>query len=86
VTHPSGIPVFQRFSRRSQAFKIDKDDVRRFGIRRSRSMESAIDGELGQVDTGRDVIRGAGPSTPRAFRNGMREFGHVEEGEEIREC
>jgi hypothetical protein len=30
VTHPSGIPVFERFFRSVASIKIDKNDVRRF--------------------------------------------------------
>jgi hypothetical protein len=30
VTHPSGIPVFERFFRSVASIKIDRNDVRRF--------------------------------------------------------
>ena len=30
MTHPSGIPVFERFFRSVASIKIDKNDVRRF--------------------------------------------------------
>jgi hypothetical protein len=30
VTHPSGIPVFERFFRSVASINIDKNDVRRF--------------------------------------------------------
>jgi Domain of unknown function (DUF1931) len=57
MTHPSGIPVFERFFRSIGSVKIDKNDVRRFRKFVDEQIDNiAIAGRDSAKWNGRDVI------------------------------
>jgi hypothetical protein len=86
VTHPSGIPVFERFFRSVASIKIDKNDVRRF----HEFIDEEIDGIAIAAGNsakwnGRDVIVPQDLPITKGIQERMREFDKLEEAEEIRE-
>lgn len=57
MTHPSGIPVFERFFRSVANIKIDRNDVRRFRELLDEQIDDiAISGRTSAKSNGRDVI------------------------------
>lgn len=57
MTHPSGIPVFQRFFRSVASIKIDKNDVKRFRTFIDEEIDDiAIAGRNSATWNRRDVI------------------------------
>jgi hypothetical protein len=86
VTHPSGIPVFQRFFRSVASIKIDKNDVRRFREFIDEEIDDiAISGRNSATWNGRDVIVAQDLPITKGVQERMREFDKLEEAEEIRE-
>ena len=86
MTHPSGIPVFDRFFRSVAGIKIDKNDVRRFREFVDEQIdEIVIAGRNSAKWNGRDVIVAQDLPITKGVQERMREFGKVEEAEEIRE-
>jgi hypothetical protein len=86
VTHPSGIPVFQRFFRSVASIKIDKSDVRRFQEFIDEEIDDiAIAGRNSATWNGRDVIVAQDLPITKGVQERMREFDKLEEAEEIRE-
>ena len=86
MTHPSGVPVFERFFRSVAGIKIDKNDVRRF----HEFIDEQIDGIAMAARNsakwnGRDVIVPQDLPITRGIQERMREFDKLEEAEEIRE-
>jgi hypothetical protein len=86
VTHPSGIPVFERFFRSVASIKIDKNDVRRFREFVDEQIDDiAIAGRNSAKWNGRDVIVAQDLPITKGIQERMREFDKLEEAEEIRE-
>jgi hypothetical protein len=86
VTHPSGIPVFERFFRSVASIKIDKNDVRRFREFVDEQIdEIAIAGRNSAKWNRRDVIVAQDLPITKGVQERMREFDKLEEAEEIRE-
>jgi len=86
VTHPSGIPVFERFFRSVASIKIDKNDVRRFRQFVDEQIDDiAIAGRNSAKWNGRDVIVAQDLPMTKGIQERMREFDKLEEAEEIRE-
>ena len=85
MTHPSGIPVFERFFRSVASIKIDKNDVRRFREFVDEQIDDiAIAGRNSAKWNGRDVIVAQDLPITKGVQERMREFDKVEEAEEIR--
>jgi len=85
VTHPSGIPVFERFFRSVANVKIDKNDVRRFREFVDEQIDDiAIAGRNSAKQNGRDVIVPQDLPITKGVQERMREFDKLEEAEEIR--
>jgi hypothetical protein len=86
VTHPSGIPVFERFFRTVASIDIDKNDVRRFREFVDELIDDiAIAGRNSAKWNGRDVIVAQDLPITKGLQERMREFDKLEEAEEIRE-
>ena len=86
MTHPSGIPVFERFFRSVASIKIDKNDVRRFREFVDEQIDDiAIAGRNSAKWNGRDVIVPQDLPITTGVQERLREFDKVEEAEEIRE-
>jgi hypothetical protein len=86
VTHPSGIPVFERFFRSVASIKIDKNDVRRFREFVDEQIDDiAIAGRNSAKWNGRDVVVPQDLPITKGVQERMREFDKLEEAEEIRE-
>ena len=86
MTHPSGIPVFERFFRSVARIKIDKNDVRRFREFVDEQIDDiAIAGRNSAKWNGRDVIVAQDLPITKGVQDRMREFDKLEEAEEIRE-
>lgn len=86
MTHPSGIPVFQRFFRSTASVKIDKNDVKRFRAFIDEVIDDvAIAGRNSATWNGRDVIVAQDLPITRGIQERMREFDKLEEANEIRE-
>jgi hypothetical protein len=86
VTHPSGIPVFQRFFRSVTGIKIDKNDVRRFREFIDEEIDDiAISGRNSATWNGRDVVVAQDLPITKGVQERMREFDKLEEAQEIRE-
>jgi hypothetical protein len=86
VTHPSGIPVFERFFRSVASIKIDKSDVRRFREFVDEQIDDiAIAGRNSAKWNGRDVVVAQDLPITKGIQERMREFDKLEEAEEIRE-
>jgi hypothetical protein len=86
VTHPSGIPVFQRFFRSVASIKIDKNDVRRFREFIDEEIDDiAISGRNSARWNSRDVVVAQDLPITKGVQERMREFDKLEEAREIRE-
>ena len=86
MTHPSGIPVFERFFRSVASIKIDKNDIRRFREFVDEQIDDiAIAGRNSAKWNGRDVIVAQDLPITKGIQERMREFDKLEEAEEIRE-
>ncbi|MGA8331610.1 MAG: DUF1931 family protein [Mycobacterium sp.] len=86
MTHPSGIPAFERFFRSVARIKIAKNDVRRFREFVDEQIDDiAIAGRNSAKWNGRDVIVPQDLPITKGVQERMREFDKLEEAEEIRE-
>jgi hypothetical protein len=86
VTHPSDIPVFERFFRSVASIKIDKNDVRRLREFVNEQIDDiAIAGRNSAKWNGRGVIVAQDLPITKGIQERMREFDKLEEAEEIRE-
>jgi hypothetical protein len=86
MTHPSGIPAFERFFRSVASIKIAKNDVRRFREFVDEQIDDiAIAGRNSAKWNGRDVVVPQDLPITKGVQERMREFDKLEEAEEIRE-
>lgn len=86
MTHPSGVPVFERFFRSVASIDIDKNDVRRFRNFIDQMIDDiAITGRASAKWNGRDVIAPQDLPITKGIQERMREFDKLDEAEEIRE-
>jgi hypothetical protein len=86
MTHPSGIPTFERFFRSVASIKIDKNDVRRFREFVDEQIDDiAIGGRNSAKRNGRDVVVAQDLPITKGVQERMREFDKLEEAEQIRE-
>src|ERR1700759_772399 len=86
MTHPSGIPAFERFFRSVASVKIHKNDVRRFRAFVDEQIDDiAIAGRNSAKWNGRNVIAAQDLPITKGVQERMREFDKMEEAEEIRE-
>ncbi|AGB26599.1 protein of unknown function (DUF1931) [Mycobacterium sp. JS623] len=86
MTHPSGIPVFERFFRSVASVKIDKNDVRRFREFVDEQIDDiAIAGRNSAKSNGRDVVVPQDLPITKGVQERIREFDKLEEADEIRE-
>jgi hypothetical protein len=86
VTHPSGIPVFERFFRTVAGVDIDKNDIRRFhGFVDELIDDLAISGRNSAKMNGRDVVEPQDLPIGKGLQERMREFDKLEEADGIRD-
>jgi hypothetical protein len=86
MTHPSGIPVFERFFRSVASIDIDKNDVRRFREFIDEEIDAiAIAARDSAKWNGRDVIARQDLPITKGVQERMREFDKLDEADEIRE-
>ncbi|WP_111510749.1 DUF1931 family protein [Mycobacterium kyogaense] len=86
MTHPSGIPVFERFFRAVASVDIDKNDIRRFQSFIDELVDDlAISGRNSAKMNERDVIAAQDLPITKGLQERMREFDKLDEAEEIRE-
>ena len=86
MTHPSSIPVFERFFRSVASIKIDKNDIRRFREFVDEQIDDiAIAARNSAKWNGRDVIVAQDLPITKGIQERIREFDKLEEAEEIRE-
>jgi hypothetical protein len=86
MTHPSGIPAFERFFRSVGSVTIHKNDVRRFREFVDEQIDDiAIAGRNSAKWNGRDVVVAQDLPITKGVQERMREFDKLEEAEEIRE-
>ena len=85
MSHPTGIPLLERFFRSAAGIKVDKNDLRRF----QEFVDEQIDGvSIAGRDAakwnGRDVIEPQDLPITRGVQERMREFDKLEEADEVR--
>lgn len=86
MTHPSHIPVFERFFRSVGKITIDKDDLRRFREFVDKQIDDiAVAGRNSAKWNGREVIVPQDLPITKGLQERMREFDKFEEADEIRE-
>lgn len=86
MTHPSGIPVLERFFRSVASIKVDKSDVGRFREFVDEQIDDiAIAGRVSAKSNGRDMIVPQDLPITKGLQERMREFDKLDEAEEIRE-
>ena len=86
MTHPTGIPLFERFFRSAAGIKVDKNDLRRFREFVDEQIDSiAIAGRGVAKWNGRDVIAPQDLPITKGVQERMREFDKLDEAEEIRD-
>lgn len=85
MTHPSGVPLFERFFRSAAGIKIDKNDVRRLREFIDEQIDDlAVAGRNSAKWSGRDVVVAQDLPITKGIAERMREFDKLEEAEEIR--
>ena len=84
MTHPSGIPHFDRLFRAAAGINLDKNDVRRFrGFIDERIDAIAVAGRNIAKSNGRDVITPQDLPITKGLQERMREFDKFEEADAI---
>jgi hypothetical protein len=86
MSHPTAIPLYERFFRSAAGIKVDKNDLRRL----HEFVDEQVDGlSIAARDAakwnGRDVIEPQDLPITRGVQERMREFGKLDEAEEVRE-
>jgi hypothetical protein len=86
MSHPIGIPLFERFFRSAAGIKIHKNDLRRFREFIDEQIDSiAIAGRDVAKWNGRDVIVPQDLPITKGVQERIREFDKLDEAEEIRD-
>ena len=86
MSHPTGIPLFERFFRSAAGIKVDKNDLRRFRDFVDEQIESiAIAGRDAAKWNDRDVIVPQDLPITKGVQERMREFDKLDEAEEVRD-
>ena len=86
MSHPTGIPLFERFFRSAAGIKVDKNDLRRFREFVDEQIDSiAIAGRDSAKWNGRDVIVPQDLPITKGVQERMREFDKLDEAEEVRD-
>jgi hypothetical protein len=86
MTHPLGIPLFERFFRTAAGIRIDKNDVRRFREFVDEQVDDiAIAGRDTAKANGRDMIMVQDLPITKGLQERMREFDKIDEASEIRD-
>lgn len=85
MTHPTAIPLYERFFRSAAGIKVDKNDLRRL----QEFVDEQIDGvSIAGRDAakwnGRDVIEPQDLPITRGVQERMREFDKLDEADEVR--
>jgi hypothetical protein len=82
----SGIPELQRFFRSAGRVDVDKDDLKRFRTFVDEKVDDiAIAGRNSARWNGRDVIAPQDLPITKGLQEQMRDFGHLDEADDIRE-
>jgi hypothetical protein len=85
MSHPTGIPLFERFFRSAAGIKVDKNDLRRFREFVDEQIDGvAIAGRDAAKWNGRDVIEPQDLPITRGVQELIREFDKLEEADEVR--
>jgi hypothetical protein len=85
MSHPTGIPLFERFFRSAAGIKVDKNDLRRFQDFVDEQIDGvSIAGRDAAKWNGRDVIEPQDLPITKGVQERMREFGKLEEADEVR--
>ena len=80
MSHPTGIPLFERFFRSAAGIKVDKNDLRRFRDFVDEQIESiAIAGRDAAKWNDRDVIVPQDLPITKGVQERMREFDKLDE-------
>jgi hypothetical protein len=86
MTHPMGVPLFERFFHSAAGIKVDKNDLRRFREFVDEQIDSiAIAGRDAAKWNGRDVIVPQDLPITTGVQERMREFARLDEADEIRD-
>ena len=86
MSHPMGIPLFERFFRSAAGIKVDKNDLKRFRDFVDEEIDSiAIAGRDAAKWNGRDVIVPQDLPITKGVQERMREFDKLDEAEEVRD-
>lgn len=85
MSHPTGIPLFERFFRSAAGIKVDKNDLRRFQDFVDEQIDGvSIAGRDAAKWNGRDVIEPQDLPITKGVQERMREFDKLEEADEVR--
>ncbi|MCW2718245.1 DUF1931 family protein [Pseudonocardia sp.] len=85
MTHPTGIPVFERFFRSVAGLKIDRNDVRRFRDFVDQMVDDlAIAGRNSARWNDRDVIAPQDLPITAGLQERMREFDKLDDAGDVR--
>lgn len=86
MSHPTGIPLFERFFRSAAGIKVDKNDLRRFRDFVDEQIDNiAIAGRDAAKWNGRDVIVPQDLPITKGVQERMREFDKLDEADEVRD-
>lgn len=86
MTHPTAIPLFERFFRSAAGIKVDKNDLRRLREFIDEQIDSlAIAGRDTAKWNGRDVIEPQDLPVTRGIQDLMREFDKLDEADDVRQ-
>jgi hypothetical protein len=86
MSHPIGIPLFERFFHSAAGIKVDKNDLRRFREFVDNQVDSiAIAGRDVAKWNGRDVIVPQDLPITKGVQERMREFDKLEEADDVRD-
>jgi hypothetical protein len=86
MSHPTAIPLYERFFRSAAEIKVDKNDLRRLQEFVDEQVDGiSIAGRDAAKWNGRDVIEPQDLPITRGVQERMREFGKLDEADEVRE-
>jgi hypothetical protein len=86
MSHPTAIPLYERFFRSAAGIKVDKNDLRRLHEFINEQIDSvSIAGRDAAKWNDRDVIEPQDLPVTRGVQELMREFDKLDEADEVRE-